>query len=168
VLGALEQLSSKDEDEVGRVTHFGLLRRASHDEQLGGRVRDLDLADNGRRVRSHEQAAEMVDDELVAACASVIVRRKGGRENSQTTSSEQLATQPVARSHLHDTYRWDQTMSAQSRSARRPPGCYGGQPPRGLRGAASQHCELSCNFSRRLAGTRVAIPLALFTALWRS
>lgn len=63
--GPLEELPGKDEDKVGAVAVLGLLGLGRADEQLGRRMDDLDLADDGRCVGGDEQAAEVVDDELV-------------------------------------------------------------------------------------------------------
>ena len=48
-------------------THLCLLRLGGHDEELGGWMDDLDLANDRGGVGGDEEAAEMVDDEFVAA-----------------------------------------------------------------------------------------------------
>lgn len=68
VNGPLEKLAGKDEDKVGVVAVLGLLSLRGADEQLGRRVDDLDLADDGRRVRRDKEPAEVIYNQLVLAC----------------------------------------------------------------------------------------------------
>jgi hypothetical protein len=55
--------------EVGKA-YLGLLSLRGSDEQLSGRVDDLDLTDDSGSVGGDEEAGKMVDDELVSAWGS--------------------------------------------------------------------------------------------------
>jgi hypothetical protein len=46
-------------------THFGLLRRARHDKQLGGWVRNFNLSNNGSSIWSNEKSTKVIDDQFV-------------------------------------------------------------------------------------------------------
>lgn len=74
-------------------THLGLLGRAGHDQKLCSRVRNLDLSDDGRRIRRHKQSTEVVDDQLVPACtdrlasdSSAPLSRPGGSASPRFAS----------------------------------------------------------------------------------
>ena len=71
-------------------THLGLLRLRGHDEELRGWVDDVDLADDRGGIGGDEEAAEMVDDQLVAAW----------REVRQSSIAEG-----------YSTHHWDQNLS---------------------------------------------------------
>lgn len=47
------------------MAHLGLLRLGRHDEQLGGGMYDLDLADDSRGIGCDKESSEVVDDQLV-------------------------------------------------------------------------------------------------------
>lgn len=69
-LGLAKQLSRQCHHEVGPVTDLLLLGRGGHDNELGGRVGDLELVHNGSRVAGDEQLLQVVDHHLVHACDS--------------------------------------------------------------------------------------------------
>jgi hypothetical protein len=55
---------------VEASAHLGLLRLGREDEELRGRVHDLDLADDRRGVARDEELAEVVDQQFVPPCAA--------------------------------------------------------------------------------------------------
>ncbi len=67
VLGLAQELAGEDDDEVGGVAHLGLLLLGGHDEELGGRVDDVELAQDRGGVRGEDHLGQVVDDDLVAA-----------------------------------------------------------------------------------------------------
>jgi hypothetical protein len=67
LLGQQQQLARQHDDEVGPVAGLGLLHFGGEHEHLGGRVLDLELLHDGRRVVRDEQLLEMVDHHLVHA-----------------------------------------------------------------------------------------------------
>lgn len=67
VLGLAQQLTGEDDDEVGVVAHLGLLLLRGHDEELGGGVDDVELAQDRGGVGGEDHLGQVVDDDLVAA-----------------------------------------------------------------------------------------------------
>ena len=56
------RVTAEGDHEVCAVADLVLLRLRRHDEELGGGVRHLELADDDRGVGSDEELVEMVDD----------------------------------------------------------------------------------------------------------
>ena len=79
-------------------THLCLLRLGGHDEELRGWMDDLDLANDRGGIGGDEEAAEMVDDQLVAAWRDVSAFDCGGLHHAPLgpklvlTRSESSAT----------------------------------------------------------------------------
>mmetsp|Transcript_9245 Transcript_9245/g.21792 ORF Transcript_9245/g.21792 Transcript_9245/m.21792 type:complete len:479 (-) Transcript_9245:187-1623(-) len=67
VLRLAQQLPGEADGEVGPVAALLVLRVAGHGEHLGGRVLDLQFADDGGAVRRDDDPLEVVDDQLVHA-----------------------------------------------------------------------------------------------------
>lgn len=66
-------------DDV-KETYLSLLSLGSTDEELGGRVDDLDLANDGRGIVRNKQPGEVVDNKLVAAWS-----RRASRVSARAT-----------------------------------------------------------------------------------
>ena len=63
-LGLRQQLARERHDEAGAVADLLLRGLGGRDEQVRGRVLDLELADDRRGVGRHEELVEVVDDDL--------------------------------------------------------------------------------------------------------
>lgn len=48
--------------------YLGLLLLTGHNQKLGGRVDNLELANDSSGIVGHKELLQMVDDNLVAAC----------------------------------------------------------------------------------------------------
>ena len=85
-----QQFPGERHDEPGAVSHFLLRGLGGRHEQVGGRVFDLELADDGGGVRGHEELVEVVDDDLFHPCFFIIfavnfvlLSGKAGREKER-------------------------------------------------------------------------------------
>eukprot|EP00962_Isochrysis_galbana_P020651 scaffold6040_cov132-Isochrysis_galbana.AAC.2 len=61
LLGHAQQLAGQHYHKVGPVANLDLLHVGGHDEELGGRVLNLQLAHDGGGVVGHEQLLQVVD-----------------------------------------------------------------------------------------------------------
>ena len=71
LLGIAQQLAAEGHHQVGAVANLLLLRLRRHHQQLSRGMRNLELADDHRRVGGDEELVEVVDDHLVHACRFV-------------------------------------------------------------------------------------------------
>lgn len=67
LLSFLQQLAGQYDDQVGSVSHLGLLLLTGHDEQLSGGVYNVEFAQDRGRVRGQNHLLQVVDDNLIAA-----------------------------------------------------------------------------------------------------
>ena len=66
-LRLLKEFTGQDDHKVGSVAHLRILLLTRHNEELGGRVDDFQLAQDRCSVRREDQLLQVVDDDLVAA-----------------------------------------------------------------------------------------------------
>lgn len=76
-LGLLEELSSKDNDEVGAVTNLLLLLVGAKHEHLARRVNDVHLLQHRGGIVGDKELVQVVDNHLVLAYQEGKKERKG-------------------------------------------------------------------------------------------
>jgi len=70
LVGALEELSSEDNNRGGTISDFSVLDLGKFDENLGGGVGNLKLLENSGAIIGNSNITDIVDEHFVEALGS--------------------------------------------------------------------------------------------------